>query len=68
MIVVDGHGGRVSITTHRNRPKSPKNNNLKKIGKKVLRWGWVVSSETQVIFFLPYPIRLLSIELSILYF
>ena len=41
MIVVDGHGGRVGITTHRNGPKCPKKGNFKKIGeKKIWVGGW----------------------------
>ena len=39
MIVLDGHGGRIGITTHRNVPKCLKKRNFKKIGEKVFGQG-----------------------------
>ena len=39
MIVLDGHGGRIGITTHGNVPKCLKKRNFKKIGEKVFGQG-----------------------------
>ena len=54
MIVADGHGGHVGITTHRNVPKCPKMQYQEDWGKKVLgqgRSGHQKVTETQVFFF-----------------